>query len=175
MLPRRVGVYLIPDPDISKGGIIIPNEAKDRSDQGIIKYLGADCDEFSIGDYVLFSGYTGTNVEIEDEGQFAIMQKDYVVAKLHPPNYQVPGLYYRDKKGWSNLEDLIGKAIAMNSDAAWLVPEIMKLISEENPYFNANYEKAVELVGDAFANSEFHLGNRIGWKHGTKKKEFRDV
>jgi co-chaperonin GroES (HSP10) len=168
-LPKgRVAVASIPDPNISKGGIIIPNEARERDDQGIIKYLGDDCDDFEVGEYVMFSGYTGTLVHLEDEGSLIIMHKDFIIAKIEAPNTNVPGLYYRDKKGWKDLESGLQELINTFIDESPAVEDIMKVISKHQPYFPANSETALELITDAYQNHPFHRATRIGWKHGSK-------
>jgi co-chaperonin GroES (HSP10) len=172
-LPRgRVAVTSIPDPDISKGGIIIPNEARERDDQGFIKYLGEDCEDFEVGEYVLFSGYTGTLVHLEDEGSLIIMHKDFIIAKIEDPGTQVPGLYYRDKKGWGEVEDKIAGILALeiknNERVQQYKDAIMHAISESQPYFPADSENAISLIAQAYQNHPFHRATRIGWKHGSK-------
>jgi co-chaperonin GroES (HSP10) len=88
------------DSDISKSGLIhIPEVAQERCDQGIIKYVGPDVEDLQVGDYVLFSGYSGTLVELEDEGLLIILPEEFVTCILHPPGTDVAGLYFRDKEG----------------------------------------------------------------------------
>lgn len=87
------------DDDISKGGIIIPDVAKERCDQGIVKYIGEDVHDLEVGDYVLFSGYSGTTVRLEDEGIVIIMHEDFITCKIEPPETEVSGLYFRDTDG----------------------------------------------------------------------------
>lgn len=171
MLPRRIAIVPLGDPGVSSGGIIIPDEAKERSDQGFIKYLGEDCDEFEIGDYVMFSGYSGTNISLEGEGDFIIIQKDFIICKIHDFNTSVPGLYYRDKKGWKEIEtELIKALLEFNPDKNLDIcfKKIMNLISEHNPYFNADYENSLNLIRSSAKSSPFHRSTRIGWKHGSK-------
>lgn len=168
-LPRgRVAVVSIPDPDISKGGLIIPNEARERDDQGIIKYLGEDCEDFEVGEYVLFSGYTGTTLILEDEGPMIIMHKDFILAKIEAPGTQVPGLYYRDKKGWDLLIDKLFDYACQSDERFPNREDILKLVSEFNPYFPSDSETALTLISHAYQNHPFHRTTRIGWKHGSK-------
>src|SRR5215203_7059395 len=95
---NRVAITPIFDRDTSASGrIIIPEEARDRCDQGIVKYIGPEVRDLKIGDYVLFSGYSGDMVRLEDEGKLIIMPETQVqCVLLEPPTIEVPGLYHRD-------------------------------------------------------------------------------
>ncbi len=92
----KVAMIPIFDPD-KVGSIYIPDQAKERVDQGIIKYLGPDVppEEYKIGDYCLFSAYSGTMIQLEDEGLLIIMPAEFLTCKLEPPDTEVPGLYFR--------------------------------------------------------------------------------
>lgn len=97
---EKIAVIPMHDPDMI-GHIIVPDIAKERVDQGIIKYVGEDVEpEFKIGMHVLFSGYSGTLVNIEDEGSLIIIHKDFVTAELlEPPTTPIPGLYFLSHNG----------------------------------------------------------------------------
>lgn len=99
LIGRNIAVDPRLDSNVSPGGIFIPEMAQERADQGIVKYVGPDVIDIKIGDYVLFSGYTGTNVKLEDEGLLIIMHEDFVTCLIYPPDTEVPGLYFRDKEG----------------------------------------------------------------------------
>ena len=79
---KQVAILPIDDPSISTGGIIIPDTAKQRTDQGIVKYRGADCETVRVGDHVIFSSYSGTKITVEDEGFLYIMEEDDIAAIL---------------------------------------------------------------------------------------------
>lgn len=81
-LSKRVAVVPIEDPSISPGGLHIPDSAKQKCDQGIIKYRGPDTDDFRVGDHVLFSPYAGTKITLADEGQLIILPIETIEAKL---------------------------------------------------------------------------------------------
>lgn len=73
-------------------------DSGERCDQGVVKYLGADVTSVKIGDYVFFSGYTGTLMEIEGEGKLIILPEKFVevifdIDKFHT----VPGLYFKGR------------------------------------------------------------------------------
>lgn len=78
---KQIAVIPITDPD-KIGHIYIPDIAKQRVDNGVVKYIGPDVQEIRIGDHVLFSGYTGTLVTIEGEGALIIMHEQDVMCRL---------------------------------------------------------------------------------------------
>lgn len=97
--PDKVAVVPLFDPD-TFGHIIIPEQAKERCDQGIVKYIGSKVETVKIGDHVIFSGYTGSTVEVEGEGSLLIfLPEDACEAILEEPNTDVPGLYFKDIEG----------------------------------------------------------------------------
>ena len=100
----------------------IPDDARERCDQGIVKYVGAEVTEVKIGDYVIFSGYTGTLVNIDSE-RLIIMPEEFIVATLcDPPTTDVPGLYFRGMDGeyftatYEQALELMARAF---KDATW--------------------------------------------------------
>lgn len=54
-----VGFEPIFDEEKSPGGLWIPDQAKGRCTQGIVKYKGPEVKDLNIGDYCIFSGYNG--------------------------------------------------------------------------------------------------------------------
>lgn len=98
-LPRNnVACEPIFDPD-KIGSIWVPDQAKERCDQGIVKYIGPEVRSVRPGDYVLFSGYAGTLMELKGEELIIILPDDFIVCKIKTPPTEVPGLYFRDKDG----------------------------------------------------------------------------
>jgi chaperonin GroES len=104
MLRGKVGIAPIHDPKISKGGIFIPDIAKTRSDQGIIKYMGLpELDEFGnevttgleIGMHVVYSPYDGTNLQVEGERELIIMPARQVKAQLLQPKVMLDTIFKR--------------------------------------------------------------------------------
>ena len=102
LLRSNVAVVPIFDADTTPSGrIIIPDMAKARCDQGIVKYTGPECKSLKMGDYVVFSGYNGTMIRIEDEGRLIVMDEDFVSAVIcEPANVSVKGLYFRGPNGF---------------------------------------------------------------------------
>lgn len=95
----KVVIKPLYDRDITAGGIIIPDEAKERCDQGIVVVTGPDVKDIKIGQHVLFGGYDGTYVGLEGEGDFIILDEDAIKLELFSPNTVCPGLYFKDKDG----------------------------------------------------------------------------
>lgn len=120
ILGLRDLVYIIPidDPDISVGGIHIPASAKERVDQGIVKYIGPKVVDLKIGDYIFFSGYNGTTNIIEGE-RLIVMSEKAIQIRLDLKNesFTIPGLYFRDHEGhiipasYEIAMDFIGDAV----------------------------------------------------------------
>lgn len=95
----KVAVTPIYDPDKTSSGLWIPDHAKERVDQGIVKYVGSEVEGVKIGDYVLFSGWTGTLVNLEGEGQLIILPEEFITCMVEAPDSDIPGLYFRDREG----------------------------------------------------------------------------
>ena len=81
MLRDKLAVIPLKDPDMG-GSLYIPEKAKQRPDQGIVKYRGPRCEEIRVGHHVVFSNYTGTKVSVEDEGELYIMREPDVIALM---------------------------------------------------------------------------------------------
>lgn len=81
MLKDRVAIRPLSDPD-KIGSIIIPETAKKRSDQGVVIYRGPDVKELKVGDHVLFPAYSGTKINVVDEGVYIVMPEEEISAVL---------------------------------------------------------------------------------------------
>ena len=88
MVLDKIAVIPVNDPDMI-GSLYIPEKAKQRCDQGIIKYRGPKCEYLRVGMHVLFENYTGKKVSIEDEGVLFIMREPDVVALMDDEEAQV--------------------------------------------------------------------------------------
>lgn len=130
----NIAIEPIFDPDMTPSGLLyVPDQAKERCDQGIVKYAGIDSineetghptfvGDIEPGDYVLFSGWAGTLVELEDEGLVIILPASFVVCKIYPPTTDIPGLFFRGPKG---------------------------------DYFTATHEQITRLIALAYKNKEW--------------------
>jgi co-chaperonin GroES (HSP10) len=81
MLDDRIAVIPVKDPP--KVGLLwTPSQEDRRVEQGIIKYRGDNVKELKVGDWVLFSGYSGTRISYQDEGHFIVLRETDVLALL---------------------------------------------------------------------------------------------
>jgi len=83
-LGARVLILPLEGETQTPGGILLPETAKEKPQQGIIEAVGSDEEmntDLKIGDRVLFPKYTGT--EIKFEGQtYLLMNEDDVLARI---------------------------------------------------------------------------------------------
>ena len=87
-LQDRVVVKRVEEPEKTKGGIIIPDTAKEKPSEGIVEAVGSGRVsndgktipmEVKVGDKVLFSKYGGHELKIDDE-EYIIMGQDDIYA-----------------------------------------------------------------------------------------------
>lgn len=79
--PVRDLLYIIPleDEERTPGGLIVPKEGRQRTDQGIVKYRGPlTTGEITVGMHVLFDGWSGNKIIEEDEGALYVMPEDSI-------------------------------------------------------------------------------------------------
>ena len=88
-LHDRVVVRRIEEKESIKGGIIIPDSAKEKQQEGEVIAVGAGRREkgervpldVKAGDRVLFGKYSGTEIKIEEE-ELLILKEDEILAKI---------------------------------------------------------------------------------------------
>ena len=89
-LGDRVLVEPVEEKEVKKGGIIIPDSAKEKPTDGIVKALGTGKTddqgkkipfEFKTGDRVLVSKYGGTEVKLNDK-EYKILNSDDILAVI---------------------------------------------------------------------------------------------
>ena len=88
-LHDRVLVKRIEEKESIKGGIIIPDTAKEKPQEGEVIAVGAGKIEkgervpldVKAGDRVLFGKYGGTDIKIEDQ-EYLILREEEILAKL---------------------------------------------------------------------------------------------
>lgn len=81
----RVVVKVAPAEETTKGGIIIPDTAKEKPQKGEIVAVGSGKDgnlmTVQVGDTVLFGKYAGQKIEFEGE-EYLIMREDEILVIL---------------------------------------------------------------------------------------------
>jgi chaperonin GroES len=88
-LHDRVLVKRIEEKETVRGGIIIPDTAKEKPQEGEVVAVGAGKIEkgervpmdVKAGDRILFGKYSGTEIKIENE-EYLILREDEILAKL---------------------------------------------------------------------------------------------
>jgi chaperonin GroES len=89
-LHDRILVERLEEQEVKKGGIIIPDTAKEKPQEGRViavgtgkvtdegKRLGLDV---KVGDKILFGKYSGSEVQVEDK-EYLILREDDILAVL---------------------------------------------------------------------------------------------
>jgi len=83
-LGARVLILPLEGETQTPGGILLPETAKEKPQQGIIEAVGSEDEmntDLKIGDRVLFPKYTGTEIKFEGE-TYLLMNEDDVLARI---------------------------------------------------------------------------------------------
>jgi chaperonin GroES len=88
-LHDRVLVRRTEEKETVKGGIIIPDSAKEKPQEGEVVAVGSGRREkgelipldVKAGDRILFGKYSGNDIKIDDE-EYLILKEDEILAKL---------------------------------------------------------------------------------------------
>jgi len=88
-LHDRVLIKRIEEKESVKGGIIIPDTAKEKPQEGEVIAVGAGKIEkgtripldVKAGDRILFGKYSGTEIKLEDQ-EYLILREEEILAKL---------------------------------------------------------------------------------------------
>jgi chaperonin GroES len=88
-LHDRLLVKRVEEKETVKGGIIVPDTAKEKPQEGEVIAVGSGKLhegkriplDVNVGDRVLFGKFSGTEIKIEDE-EYLILREDDVLAKI---------------------------------------------------------------------------------------------
>jgi|SRR6266850_343504 len=88
-LHDRVLVRRLEEKETAKGGIIIPDTAKEKPHEGEVIAVGAGKIEkghripldVKVGDRILFGKYTGNDIKIDDQ-EYLILREEEILVKL---------------------------------------------------------------------------------------------
>jgi chaperonin GroES len=89
-LHDRVLVKRLEEKEVMKGGIIIPDSAKEKPQEGEVIAVGAGkindkgeriALDVKAGDRVLFGKYSGNDIKVDDE-DYMILKEDEILAKI---------------------------------------------------------------------------------------------
>ena len=89
-LHDRVLVRRLQKKETAKGGIIIPDTAKEKPQEGEVMAAGAGKFEkgkrvpldVKVGDRILFGKYTGNDIKIDDQ-EYLILREEEILAKVN--------------------------------------------------------------------------------------------
>lgn len=73
-LGERVLVERLEENTKTASGIIIPDNAKEKPLEGIVKAIGSEVKDVSVNDKIVFGKYSGTEVKLDG--------KEYLILKL---------------------------------------------------------------------------------------------
>ena len=88
-LGDRVVIKAVPKEEVSKGGIVLPDTAKEKPQEGEIIAVGPGklsedgkriAMEVKVGDKVIYSKYAGTEFKLDDE-EVIILRESDILAK----------------------------------------------------------------------------------------------
>lgn len=83
-LGARVLIRPLAQETTTSSGIILPETAKEKPQQGIIEAVGSEeemMSDLAVGDRVLFPKYSGTEIKV-DGTDYLIMEESDVLARL---------------------------------------------------------------------------------------------
>src|SRR6202041_2788067 len=88
-LHDRVLVRRLEEKETAKGGIIIPDTAKEKPQEGEVMAIGAGKIEkgkrvpldVKVGERILFGKYTGNDITIDDQ-EYLILREEEILAKV---------------------------------------------------------------------------------------------
>jgi chaperonin GroES len=88
-LHDRVLVRRLEEKETAKGGIIIPDTAKEKPQEGEVVAVGSGKMEkghrvpldVKVGDRILFGKYTGNDIRIDDQ-EYMILREEEILAKV---------------------------------------------------------------------------------------------
>ena len=88
-LHDRVLVRRLKEKETAKGGVIIPDTAKEKPHEGEVMAIGAGKIEkghripldVKVGDRILFGKYTGNDINIDDQ-EYLILREEEILVKV---------------------------------------------------------------------------------------------
>ncbi|HEY84757.1 MAG TPA: co-chaperone GroES [Chloroflexi bacterium] len=84
-LGARVLVKALEQESMTASGIVLPDTAKEKPQQGIVEAIGTEDDmmtDLQVGDKVLFAKYSGTEIK-QDGDKLLLLNEDDVLARIN--------------------------------------------------------------------------------------------
>lgn len=146
LLGEDIAVIPLEDPSLRPSGLYIPDEAKQRIDQGIVKYRGPASIELRVGDHVFFSGYTGTKITVEGEGVLIVVPETHVLA------------IYVDDEAETLFPISVVKELLSQAKGEWLSRSTTGKDNTIENMVRGNVDHLFELLESKFADYVFDKG-----------------
>lgn len=76
-LGDRILVKRVETEDVTAGGLIIPDAAKEKPSEGTVMAVGTDDDlSVEVGNTVLFGKWSGTEIELDGQSMLIVKETD---------------------------------------------------------------------------------------------------
>lgn len=80
-LNKRVLIKRVEETKTTASGIIIPDNAKEKPQQGEIVAVAKDITDVKVGDIAIFSKYSGTDIKLDD-GTYLVLNYEDILGIL---------------------------------------------------------------------------------------------
>jgi chaperonin GroES len=77
---KRVAIKVKEPDEVTKGGIVLADNAKEPQQEGTVTGVGSDVEEVKVGDSVIFSFGAGLNVTTQEGEEYLILKEDDLLA-----------------------------------------------------------------------------------------------
>ncbi len=78
-LQDRVLVRILTEEAVTTGGIIIPDNAKERPTFADVVSIGPDVTGVKVGERVVFAKYSGNEIKVEDAGDHLLLHEEDLI------------------------------------------------------------------------------------------------
>lgn len=78
-LGNRVLIEVIDIKEKTHSGLLIPDSAKEKPQEGVVKAVGKDVKRVGIGNRILFGKFTGFDLKLQDT-EYLILNEDDILA-----------------------------------------------------------------------------------------------
>jgi len=75
-LKDRVFISYAAEEERTKGGLYVPETAKEKPQKGKVEAVGSEVKELKIGNWVLFDKYSGSKVKIDEQEYLIVKEED---------------------------------------------------------------------------------------------------
>lgn len=75
-LKDRVFVSYAEEEERTKGGIYVPDTAKEKPQKGKVEAVGSEVKELKVGNVILFDKYSGSKVKIDEQEYLIVKEED---------------------------------------------------------------------------------------------------